>query len=522
VDDWKKGLVGTQMIKCDQKAHEDARFVLMIGETGSGKSTTIDSMMNYYYGVEFDDTFRYKVVKQADNVDQTASVTSEITTYHLPQVPHQKVKCPVTIIDTMGYGDTRGHDYDEKTTKAIKRLVDRYLDKIDAICFTITAEKIRLTHFQEYIHNHILSLFAKDVSQNIFLLITFCDGKTPPVLKAIKKRNIPYVKDIRLNNSGFFTRFDEDDDDDSDEDEEENPMTKMFWKMGMKAFESFFKALEETKPVSLKNTKMVLNDRQRLEDRILMINQKINLAVRRLECVENSFEEIEKHQHKIDENAGFLVRIEVPSFEKIDISGKGVHTTTCLECNYTCHDNCVYSNNNDKKHCCSMEKGACTVCPGKCSWDRHVNVPYIIKQTTEFKEEPCLTMKQRHEAAVKGRSHVEHALIQMRNKYEQVQKDLHADYLTARDLLKRIEKYALKANCLVEDQIFENMIQVEQKDRKKGYKRRISAIKDTQKRFATMRDIQRQDAETFVQKGKLEEMDRRIAKIVDKHKGGSQ
>eukprot|EP00975_Prorocentrum_lima_P037995 7992651-Prorocentrum_lima.AAC.1 len=61
------------MIKCDQKSHEDARFVLMIGETGSGKSTTIDSMMNYYYGVEFDDTFRYKVVKQADNVDQTAS-----------------------------------------------------------------------------------------------------------------------------------------------------------------------------------------------------------------------------------------------------------------------------------------------------------------------------------------------------------------------------------------------------------------------------------------------------------------
>eukprot|EP00466_Bigelowiella_natans_P011983 jgi/Bigna1/43471/e_gw1.79.1.1 len=507
------------MIKCDQKAHEDARFVLMIGETGSGKSTTIDSMMNYYYGVEFKDKFRYRVVKQAKNADQTASVTSKITLYHLPQVPHQKVKYPVTIIDTMGFGDTRGQDYDEKTTKAIKSLVDNDLDKIDAICFTITAEKIRLTHFQEYIHNHILSLFARDVSKNIYLLITFCDGKKPPVLKAIKKAKIPYVKDIRLNNSGFFTRFEKDDSD--NEVEEDNALTTMFWDMGMAAFAKFFKALEDTKSVSLTKTKMVLNDRQRLEERILLINQKINLAVRRLECVEDNFEQIEKHQHKIDENADFIIRVEVPSFKKIDISGRGVHTTTCLVCNYTCHNDCHFSDNNDKKHCCAMDGGFCTVCPGKCSWDRHVNVPYIIQQTTEFKEEPCLSKKQRHDAAKKNRSNVEHALIEMRNKYAQVQKDLHADYMMARDLLKRIEEHALKANCLVEDQIFENMIQVEQKDRKKGYKRRISAIKDTQKRFATMRDIQSQDAETFVQKGKLEDMDRRIIEIVDKHKGGS-
>jgi Tfp pilus assembly pilus retraction ATPase PilT len=38
------------------------KIVLILGETGSGKSTIIDLMINYLLGVEYEDNFRFKLV----------------------------------------------------------------------------------------------------------------------------------------------------------------------------------------------------------------------------------------------------------------------------------------------------------------------------------------------------------------------------------------------------------------------------------------------------------------------------
>jgi len=74
--------------------------------------------------------------------------------------------------------------------------------------------------------------------------------------------------------------------------------------------------------------------------------------------------------------------IEVNDFkvEKI-VAEEGIHTTTCLNCNRTCHDNCVFANNEDKKECVAMTNGFCTKCKFKCSWDKHANLPFIYKET---------------------------------------------------------------------------------------------------------------------------------------------
>jgi predicted ATPase len=44
-----------------RQAHE--KTILLVGETGTGKSTMIDGITNYVLGVRWEDPFRFKVVQ---------------------------------------------------------------------------------------------------------------------------------------------------------------------------------------------------------------------------------------------------------------------------------------------------------------------------------------------------------------------------------------------------------------------------------------------------------------------------
>lgn len=44
----------------------EERTIMLVGETGSGKSTLIDGIVNYVIGVGFADPFRFTLVKQED------------------------------------------------------------------------------------------------------------------------------------------------------------------------------------------------------------------------------------------------------------------------------------------------------------------------------------------------------------------------------------------------------------------------------------------------------------------------
>ena len=45
-------------------ADDEHKIILVCGKTGVGKSTLINSMMNYIYGVGLDDDFRLKLIEE--------------------------------------------------------------------------------------------------------------------------------------------------------------------------------------------------------------------------------------------------------------------------------------------------------------------------------------------------------------------------------------------------------------------------------------------------------------------------
>ncbi|KAG8147870.1 hypothetical protein E2320_000011 [Naja naja] len=173
------------------------KVILVMGATGCGKTTLINGMINHILGVHWEDNFRFKLIHETTQRSEAGSSTSEVTAY---VVNHQKgfrIPYSLSIIDTPGFGSTRGAD-------------------------------------------------------NIQLLITFADGGTPPVLEALKEADLPCAQDemgtplhFRFNYSALFA---------SRENRGiPNAAAEMFWKMSTESMKDFFDSLRmlETKSITL-------------------------------------------------------------------------------------------------------------------------------------------------------------------------------------------------------------------------------------------------------------------------------
>ncbi|MBN3296874.1 STXB protein, partial [Amia calva] len=180
----------------EKAVHLQNRTILVLGATGSGKTTLINGMINHILGVEWEDEFRFKLIHEETNKSQAQSQTSEITAYHIYHREGFKIPYSLTIIDTPGFEDMKGIKQDKLLTKKIRELFSdpNGIVSVDAVCFVVQSFLVRLTPTQKYIFDSILSIFGKDIAENILLFLTFSDGKLCPVLDAVKEAKLPCAK----------------------------------------------------------------------------------------------------------------------------------------------------------------------------------------------------------------------------------------------------------------------------------------------------------------------------------------
>ena len=90
------------------------RVIMVVGGTGSGKSTLINAMYNHMYGVEWEDNFRFKLIEEDNKKSQAHSQTEWVTAYTIHHQPWFTVPYTLIFIDTKGLGDTTGIQKDEE------------------------------------------------------------------------------------------------------------------------------------------------------------------------------------------------------------------------------------------------------------------------------------------------------------------------------------------------------------------------------------------------------------------------
>ena len=469
---------------CRNGHGENEKVFLVVGATGAGKSTLINGMVNYMFGVEWKDDFRFKLITENDKLTQADSQTSDITAYTFHAMEGSPTPYTFTVIDTPGFGSTEGLKRDREITEQIKEFFSisppEGIDHLDGIGFVVQSSQSRLTKTQEYIFDSILSIFGKDVSHNIFMMITFVDGQRPPVLEAIKKAEIPSTVSFKFNNSALYA------DNSTDHESSDFNFDEMFWKMGAGSFKKFFVEFPKYPSVSLRLTKEVLQEREQLQISLEGLNDQIQIGLNRIEEMRQEEIVLQQHEAKIKANKDFTYQVKLVKPSYISLEGTGQHTTTCVTCNMTCHKSCAIPLDCNKSGCWAMnEFGNCRICPRKCNWSEHRNHPYLIEYKLVTETRTVEDLKQKYHKAMQGKATAEKM---MRSLEESLQK-VHLQVLTmikqAQHSVRRLDEIALKPNPLTELEYIEVLIESEKRGAKPGYQQRINYYEEA-KRQAEM------------------------------------
>ncbi|XP_044275469.1 uncharacterized protein LOC123017883 [Varanus komodoensis] len=475
--------------------HENAWFphkvIMVMGATGSGKTTLINGMVNYILGVEWKDHFRFKLIHEETHRSQAQSQTAGVTAYAVNYTHGFQIPYNLTIIDTPGFGDTRGIEHDKQITAKIRDFFSTPggIEHIDGICFVVQSSLPRLTQAQKYVFDSVLSIFGKDIKGNIQILVTFADGQRPPVLEAILESEVPCAQNLdgslvhyKFNNSALFAS-------NHAASEDTFCFDAMFWKMGAYSMKDFFASLQTLEPRSLRLTKEVLQERKRLETAVQGLQPQIKAGLATLEAIRKTQQALEQHRDEMDANKEFEVEVEHTVPVKHEVT-KGF-LTNCQTCHFTCHYPCAYSNDADKYKCSSMDKGKCTVCPGKCVWDVHYNQKYRWEYKTKKEKQTYTQLKARYEKARGEAMTTEKIFEQLYEDYQDMEHVVLRLIEESSRSIERLQEIALKPIPMATPEHIDLLIEAEKQEAKPGFQDRIRSLEGVREMAVIVNKIAR-------------------------------
>uniref|UniRef100_A0A4W4DXT1 Tr-type G domain-containing protein n=1 Tax=Electrophorus electricus TaxID=8005 RepID=A0A4W4DXT1_ELEEL len=453
------------------------KTIMLLGATGSGKTTLINGMINYILGVKWSDEWRLKLIDEQTNKTQAESQTAEVTAYQIHCQNGFRVPYSVTIIDTPG-----SKFFSEQ---------DGILG-IDAVCFVVQSALARLTQTQKYIFEAVLSIFGRDIANNITIMITFADGQKPPVLDAIEAADIPCIKKddgtflhFKFNNSALFAQNKELEDND-----DEDNFDAMFWKMGTVSMKRFFAHLETMETKSLQLTNQVLFERKQLEATVTGIQPLIQTGLAKLDEIKMTSVALEQKQYVMKENENFEYQVDTPKYEKVNIE-KGKFITNCIVCNYTCHYPCAIPVDKDKAMCSAMKNGCCAVCPGKCLWNVHHNMAYRIEIKTVKETRTYNELKNKYETALGEKMTIEKIMQQLEKEYYDVQISVFQMSEKLAKSLTRLKEIALRPDPLATPDYIDLLIESEKQMAKEGFRKRIAELEKIKQQALILQKVER-------------------------------
>ncbi|XP_038574940.1 uncharacterized protein LOC119902684 isoform X2 [Micropterus salmoides] len=479
------------------------RTIMFFGVSGSGKATLINGLINYIVGVEWKDNYRFKLIDEGQSTSQAESQTSEVTVYKINHQEGFKTEYSLTIVDTPEFGDTRGLIRDESITEQLCNLFSAELgvSEIDAVCFVAQASLPRLTPTQKYVFDSVLSIFGKDVAENIRVLVTFADSQRPPVLEAINASGVPCPKTrdglpvhFKFNNSALFA-----DNKSSaagsmsgDDEDEDGGFDQMCWNMGTKSMKRFFAALNLIESKSLTMTKEVLREREQLENSVENLQEQVKVQLAKLEEIKETSEILKEHEAEMKRNKNFEFEVTVMKPFEVDFSGTGNYLTNCQQCHVTCHYPCPYANDADLRHCAAMgSDGYCTECPGKCFWNVHYNQKYKWEYKEVKEKQTVKKLKEKYLKASEAKRPVQALIDKLKAEYDGGQVEVVKLIKKSSECLNRLKEIELKPNPLSTPEYIDMLIEGEKSEAKPGWKKRVQSLITMREKAEYMAKIER-------------------------------
>uniref|UniRef100_A0A8C6TM89 AIG1-type G domain-containing protein n=1 Tax=Neogobius melanostomus TaxID=47308 RepID=A0A8C6TM89_9GOBI len=461
----------------ERRSKHPNKTVLLVGATGSGKSTLINSLVNFVMGVKFEDKVWFEVITDENKESQAQSQTTAVSVYEVFGFEGKTVPYSLTIIDTPGFGDTRGIEYDDTVTKQLKDLfsISGGVDSIDAVGLVLKATENRLDGNTAYIFNSLTSLFGKNMEQNIVALMTHSDGFKPKdALNALKEAKVKCARD-KMDNPVYFI-FNNRQKEPIDSDDEENAeRVFMDSNRAMKKFTGF---LENAMSQSVTESVEVMDKREQLTACIKNLMERVGTIEEKQKTIKTNQEMLEKYEKEIKENENFEIEMEeVYKVVKPIHHHKNDKAVTCGNCEENCHHPC--------DHWCFwcrniFKDEKCTVCKGRCSTDRHVREKFIYETKTRTVKTTSKDIKAKYDESQKGMKTQTTLLEDLKFEMLELKQEKNKCLDDAFQCIERLEKIALNKDSASTCQHLDFLIK---KMDEKGDTRKVDKLKSMKKRM---------------------------------------
>ncbi|CAG8722421.1 34411_t:CDS:2 [Gigaspora margarita] len=311
-------------------SEEEEINILLLGETGVGKSTFINAFVNYLKFDSLDSAIRGKmevlipffftitdenyeneqIVKiESDDLNDSneqlekgASSTQGCKRFVFPLTDSNRV---INLIDTPGIGDTRGVEQDAKNFEDILMHIS-YYPYLNGICILLKPDQSRMNLILKYCLYELLSHLHKSAKDNIFFCFTHSRGSNfrPGAISTLLRKELNSFKDI----SGVEIKFNKDTSFYFDNEsfkflaqikkdvsftEEEKEDFKRSWEKSVNGLERLIEYVISRQPHKVKDTLSLNNSRKMVKlllDILAIMQLREEMYIKKLEIDEEPLE----------------------------------------------------------------------------------------------------------------------------------------------------------------------------------------------------------------------------------------
>ena len=295
--------------------NQDAKIILFAGKTGAGKTTAINAFVNIVKGIKLKDKNRFILIdERKKNKKQSDSQTDGMNLYYLKDYENK----PLIIIDTQGFGDTRGYKKDLELNKTFQYVFSNIINHVNIICLIVNSTEKRLDDSAKYIFNAVTALFAEDIMNNFFLIFTFTTKdqiKNPEIIETIlASEDAKFLKNQSNDNKWYYnvdsmTIFDKD-------------IHEKLNKHSFKQFLEFYnEKVRNSLPIDIKRSAELLDTKNQLIAKTKELESHFQDIIRKKKQLETIKKNIEEEEIFIKNSKNEMEDL-TKDFNNLDLAGK--------------------------------------------------------------------------------------------------------------------------------------------------------------------------------------------------------
>lgn len=373
--------------------------ILIIGETGAGKSTFINYLTNYFrkgslknLKVAVPSKYRPHATESFSHSEQNMQNTTQSKTDGCHQYMFAQNEKQYLFLDTPGLSDTRGAEQDNINISKIIDAVEG-LGGLTAVIIVVNGAVARLTVNLQNVISRLRGNLPDTVMDNVIVVLTnstrYAANFTLQALE-LYGNVYPYY----MQNSAFST-------DPSTWTSTALDALQSDWDQAMDELDAMRETLDTFKIKSVaafKNMRDIRNE-------IKTLMHAAQVEVSQIQKMQDELAAFDAALKQTDTDlVTYKDYTQERKVEVAELVDAPYHSTLCQICTHVCHEKCGLTETTTVgdqifQQCWAMSKGVCKQCPGACSYTSHYHAKKTVNKVSKTLKDVMIEIKAKYDKA---------------------------------------------------------------------------------------------------------------------------